>query len=91
MENNVLSFIYFTLYFIVPTYRAIGGLGIAGVRVLCIGFHNVVICIGAKRLVDYTGLGMLMLSVISGFGVSIESFLSDPQWMTCSTLVLMLI
>ena len=86
LGNNVLSFIYYTLYFIVPTYRAIGGLGIAGVRVLCISFHNVVICIGAKRLVDYTGLGLLILSVVSGFGVSIESFLSDPQWMICFTL-----
>ena len=86
MGSKEFSFIYFIVYTFLPTYRAIGGLGIAGVRVLCISFHNVLRGIGAKRLVDCTALGMLMLSVIPGFGGSIESFASDPQFMICFTL-----
>ena len=86
MGSKEFSFIYFIPYLCLIAYRAIGGLGIAGVRVLCISFHNVVRGIGAKRLVDCTGLGMLMLSVILGFGGSIESFVSDPQLMICVTL-----
>ena len=86
MGSKEFSFIYFIPYQLILAYRAIGGLGIAGVRVLCISFHNVVRGIGAKRLVDCTALGMLMLSVIPGFGGSIESFVSDPQFMICFTL-----
>ena len=86
MGSKDFSFIYFIPYQLILAYRAIGGLGIAGVRVLCISFHNVVRGIGAKRLVDCTALVMLMLSVIPGFGGSIESFVSDPQFMICFTL-----
>ena len=86
LGNKEFSFIYQTLYFTAVSYRAIGGLGIAGIRVLCISFHIVVRCIGAKRLVYCTGLGMLMLSVISGFGASIEVFLIYPQLMICLSL-----
>ena len=86
MGSKEFCFIYFILYTFLSTYRAIGGLGIAGVRVLCISFHNVLRGIGAKRLVDCTGLGMVLLSVIFAFGGSLEVFAYDPQMLICSTL-----
>ena len=86
LGNKVFSFIYCVMYLTAIAYRAIGGLGIAGIRVLCISFHNVVRCIGAKRLVDCTGLSILMLSVTFAFGGSIEVFAYDPQMLICMTL-----
>ena len=85
LGNQGFSYIYSTLYVFLIAYRAIGGLGIAGIRVLCISFHTVVRG-RAKRLVDCTGLGMLLLSVTSGFGASIEVLVICPQLMICMTL-----
>ena len=85
LGNQGFSYMYSTLYVFLIAYRAIGGLGIAGIRVLCISFHTVVRG-RAKRLVDCTGLGMLLLSVTSGFGASIEVFVICPQLMICMTL-----
>lgn len=86
LGKSVIAFIFTIMNSSAFAYRSIGGLGIAGVRVLCIGFPHVVISIGAKRLVDCTGLGLLMLSLILSFGVSIQSFVYDPQLIICFTL-----
>ena len=52
--NMVFSSLWKVLGPLIFWHRAIGGLGIAGVRVLCISFHNIVLHIGAKRLVKLT-------------------------------------
>ena len=82
-------------------HRAIGGLGIAGVRqvhlhlstdnklflrndlcpnrVLCIKFHNIVLKIGATRLINCICCLTFSLSLIFGIGHIVESFILAPE------------
>ena len=47
-------------------------------RILCIRFHNIVLHVGAKRLVRVASGISLLLSVAIGIGVSIETLLISP-------------
>ena len=48
-------------------------------RILCIRFHNIVLHVGARRLVRVVSGISLLLSVAIGIGVSIETLLISPM------------
>ena len=60
-------------------HRAIGGLGIAATRVICICFHSVVVNIGADRLVRYICGLMFTLSFLFAVGLSVELAMLAPE------------
>lgn len=77
--NMVFSSVWKVLGAFVTFHRAIGGVGIAGVRVLCINFQNIVIHIGAKRLVKITCGLTSSLSLFLAVGLTVETALFAPD------------
>ena len=60
-------------------HRAIGGMGIAGLRVLCISFPYSVIRIGARRLVKCSFGLTLLLSFFFAIGNNFELTIYNPE------------
>ena len=78
-ENLVCCSVWYMLFMFTTFHRTIGGLGIAGVRVLCIRFPFSVLRIGAKRLVKCTCRMTFMLSFLFAVGSNIEITVIDPE------------
>ena len=77
--NMVFSSVWKVFAAFVSLHRAIGGLGIAGVRVLCISFPHIVLHIGAKRMVKLTCGLTFSLSLMLAIGITVEIAVVAPE------------
>ena len=78
-ENFVFCSVRHLLLRIAIYHRAIGGLGIAGVRVLCISFPYFVIRVGANKLVKCTCGLTCFLSLSFAIANYVEMFTLAPE------------
>ena len=77
--NMVFSSVWKVMAVFVSYHRAIGGLRIAGVRVLCIRFHDIVLHIGARTLVKFTCGFTSSLSLMLAIGILVEMAVFAPE------------
>lgn len=78
-EDLLCCSVWYVFFMFTTFHRTIGGLGIAGVRVLCIRFPFSVLRIGAKRLVKSTCWLTFTLSFLFAIGSNIEITIIDPE------------
>ena len=78
-EGFVFCSVRFLLLHIAIYHRAIGGLGIAGVRVICISFPFEVIRIGADKLVKCTSRMTCFLSLLFAVALYVEVAILAPE------------
>ena len=64
-------------------HRAIGGLGIAGIRVFCISFPFAVIHIGADKLVKWTSRMTCFLTLLFAVANYFETLVMAPEIIGC--------
>ena len=79
LGNMVFSTIWKVVALFITLHRAIGGAGIAVVRVICIRYHNVVLHFGAVRLVQFTCGLTFSLCLMLAIGITVEMALVAPE------------
>ena len=79
LGNMAFSTVWKVVGLFITLHRAIGGAGIAIVRVICIRFHNIVLRFGAMRLVQFTCALTFSLCLVLAIGITVEMALVAPE------------